>query len=303
MNLRVVPSSKRLTSKHKDRTIAIGLFCVVVIIGFGSIISNRLVFHSPAVRVWFFDVGQGDAMMIETKSGKQILIDAGPDDSILTKLSEVMWPWDRKIDPIVFTHPDADHIAGAAEILTRYSVGHVYETGALSESSIARMINQEQAQENISTTFVREGDSLRFDDVVLDVMWPRDIDVVHATNDRNNSSIVIRLVYGQTSILFTGDAEEFSEQIFSGSIGPIDVLKVGHHGSVSSTSTSLINNIKPRIGIISVGTNNRYGHPHPVILDRLQKQQVQLLRTDREGDILLTTDGGEPVVRPHPLLF
>lgn len=303
MNPRAKPSSKRFHSKHKERLIAVLLFCVVGMIGIGSIASNRMVFHTPAVRVWFFDVGQGDSMMIETKSGKQILIDAGPDEKVLTKLGEVMWPWDRTIDAIILTHPDSDHITGVASILTRYHVDRVYKTGVKSPTIIAKIIDREQTEEHIPTTFVRVGDHLIFDDVTLDVMWPRETDVTHSTTDRNNSSIVLRMIYGQTSVLFTGDVEEPSEHIFSSRIGNIDVLKIGHHGSVSSTSTDLLKQIKPQIGIISVGEKNKYSHPHPVILDRLRKQQVEILRTDREGDILLTTDGGEPLVKPHPLLF
>ncbi len=300
---------ERKPSKHKTIRIPkqtrVTIFAVlfIVIVAFGSVAQNRFLFSPNTLRVWFFDIGQGDGMMIETPSGKQILVDAGPDASILTKLGGVLWPWDRTIDAIVLTHPDADHVTGFISVLKRYRVGHVYETGVIANTLIGAEIEKAIREEHVPVTMVRAGDLIPDTHVKLETLWPSNEAVVHAKNDRNNSSIVIRLTYGDTTALLTGDAEEPSEKQFYLRVGPIDVLKVGHHGSATATSQNLLDVIRPQIAIISAGVQNKYGHPHPLILDRLIKIHSRIFRTDTQGDILMTSDGGEPIVRAHPLLF
>jgi len=300
---------ERRPSKHKTiriskqtRTTVFALV-VIIVIAFGSIAQNRFLFDSHSLRVWFFDIGQGDGTLIETPSGKKILVDAGPDASILMKLGEVLWPWDRSLDAIVITHPDADHITGFVSVLRRYRVGHVYETGVIAKTAVDTEIEKLIREEQLPVTIVRIGDSIPDADVKLALVWPNDVAVLHAAGDRNNASVVIRLSYGETTALLTGDAEEPSEKLFAPNVGPVDVLKVGHHGSATATSQVLLDLIRPRMAVISVGVQNKYGHPHPLILDRLMNQSIQIFRTDLQGDILMTSDSGEPMVRAYPLLF
>ena len=300
---------ERRPSKHKSiriskqtRTTLFALI-VIVVIAFGSIAQNRFLFDAHALRVWFFDIGQGDGTLIETPNGKKILVDAGPDASILMKLGEVLWPWDRSIDAIVITHPDADHITGFVSVLRRYRVGHVYETGVIAKTAVDTEIEKLIRDEHLPVTIVRIGDSIPDADIQLAVVWPSDLAVSHAAGDRNNASVVIRLTYGETTVLLTGDAEEPSEKLFASNVGAVDVLKVGHHGSATATSQLLLDLIRPRMAVISVGVQNKYGHPHPLILDRLMNQSIQIFRTDLQGDILMTSDSGEPMVRAYPLLF
>lgn len=286
-------SSKFTFVRFSKSNLVAGFFILfIMVIAFISILENYTLCNRITVCVWFFDVGQGDGILIKTPSGKKIIVDAGPGPGILTKLGEVMWPWDRMIDAIVITHPDQDHISGFIPILKRYRVGHVFETGVTADTQIDTELGNIIQTKQIPTTRVRRGDILPFSDVIFDVVWPNDEAVLRAEKGRNNSSIVIKLVFGDTTVLLTGDAEEPAEKQFAGALGHIDVLKVGHHGSVSSTSQFLLQSIQSNFAVFSVGTNNGYGHPHPLILDRLRAISAKIFRTDMDGDILLRTSGG-----------
>jgi len=303
MNQRVDFSKKHRSAKHLERLFAFGFLLILFAVAIGSVAQNRLMFQTPGLRVWFFDVGQGDAIFVETESGKQMLIDTGPSDVVLQKLGEVMWPWDRSIDALVLTHPDADHIAGTPGVLDRYQIGQVYESGLVAYTAVAKKIKDEEQTNHIPVSFLRAGGTFEFGGVHVDVLWPRDIDVANAKDDRNEASIVLKLTYQDTTVLLTGDAPETAEQMFAAQVGHIDVLKVGHHGSVTSTSNELLDAIQPTEAIVSVGKQNRYGHPHPLILERLRQHHTSVLQTMREGDILLWSNGKESHIEPHPLLF
>lgn len=303
MNQRVDFSKKHRSAKHLERLFGFVFLLILFTVAMGSVAQNRLVFHTPGLRVWFFDVGQGDALFLETASGKQMLIDTGPSDVVLQKLGEVMWPWDRNIDALVLTHPDADHIAGTLGVLDRYQIGQVYESGLVAYTSVANKIKEQEQAKHLPVSFLRAGDGFVFDGVRVDVLWPRDIDVANAKDDRNQASIVLKLTYKDTTVLLTGDAPETAEQMFAAQAGHIDVLKVGHHGSVTSTTNELLDAIQPTKSIVSVGKQNRYGHPHPLILERLRLHHTSILQTMREGDILLWSNGKESHIEPHPLLF
>lgn len=259
-------------------------------------------FHRDELRVWFFDIGQGDATFIETPDGHQILIDGGPGKSVLTKLGEVMLPWDRTIDVVVATHPDADHIGGLASVLERYEVNTIVSNGDKKTTDIAEgFLVASTAEEGADRVVGRKGMTLSFGEVLLTEVWPTEIGV--EDKDANIGSIVYRLDYKDTSILFTGDAtEDVEAQIIQG-VGNIDVLKVGHHGSITSSSYEFLASIDPEFSVISCGVDNRYGHPHPLILKRFSDLAVSVFRTDQDGDVLLTSDGGEPVIRSKPLPF
>ena len=252
--------------------------------------------------MWVFDIGQGDAIFIQTKEGQQILIDGGRDQKILQKLSSVMWPWDRTIDAIVATHPDADHITGLISVLDRYQVNTIYETGVRGETPMIDALVEAIGREEAAHTILRAGDRFDFGDVQFMIEWPTQ-EAVNSAKDRNNTSIVLKLIYGSHSILLTGDAEKEVEAEIAKKIGDVDVLKVGHHGSVSSSTLTFLEQIKPEYALIPVGEKNSYGHPHPVVLSRLMQVAAQIFRTDLDGDILVTTDGTHLQVGPKSLPF
>ncbi len=295
----------RRVTPHKQSHklfILLRLFVAGVILFLLSYSSQFARIQTPGLKVWFFDVGQGDAIFIETPNGQQILVDGGPSDSILQKLSSVMWPWDHTIDAIVITHPDADHITGLISVLERYQVKIIYETGVRGGTPMIQAFEQAITEEQSQNKILREGQSFSWDSVQVFVDWPSE-DAVKFQKDRNNTSIVLKLVYGNTSVLLTGDTEESVENDISSSTGDIDVLKVGHHGSKTSTSFQLLKKVTPEIAVIPVGLDNSYGHPHPIVLERLKEAGARIFRTDLDGDILLVSDGVSYDVSPTFLPF
>lgn len=255
------------------------------------------------LHVWFFSIGQGDAIFIETPTGEQILIDGGPDDEVLAKLGQVMLPMDRSIDAIFLTHPHMDHVAGLVSVLERYDVEVVYETGATAKTSAMDTFAKDTIDERAVHEEIAAGWTRSFGDVTLTAVWPSPSEARVIPEDPNEASLVLLLTYGDTELLLTGDAVAEGEEEFAALVADVDVLKVGHHGSLTSTSELLLDLVTPEIAVISVGEGNRYGHPHPAVMERLAEHQIKVFRTDQDGDILLISDGGEPVVQPSPLPF
>ncbi|MBI2474841.1 MBL fold metallo-hydrolase [Candidatus Uhrbacteria bacterium] len=280
----------------------IRIFVSVVILFLLAYTSQFARIRTPDLKVWFFDIGQGDATFIETPNGQQILVDGGPDNSILQKLSSVMWPWDKTIDAIFVTHPDADHITGLISVLDRYNVKAIYETGVRGSTPMIIGLEKAMDEERASRIITTQGKSFEFDGARMDILWPT-LDAIAKEKERNNTSIVIRMSYGDSSFLLTGDAQTEVEDDYAKLVGDIDVLKVGHHGSKTSTSVLLLKTIKPEFAIISDGVDNKYGHPHPIVLERLKDIGAMIFRTDKDGDVLAKSDGVSLQVAPVFLPF
>ena len=277
---------------------SVALFVASLLFAFES----RAIVADGELRVWFLDVGQGDATFVVMPTGEQILIDGGPNRAVLAKLGEIMPPWDRTIDAVIATHPDADHVGGLASVLERYEVARVITNGDEKETDAARsFFEARDAEYGAVIEIGRRGDSLRFGGVTLSQLWPTPAAV--AGDDANAASVAYRLDYGETSVLFMGDAPEEVESNIASFAGDVDVLKAGHHGSATSSSYAFIQDVRPEFAIISSGEGNRYGHPHPATLQRFLDLGVATFRTDLDGDILLTSDGKEPVMRAAPLPF
>ncbi len=245
------------------------------------------------LHVWFLDVGQGDAILIQTPSGQQILIDGGPSPSaLLDQLGEVLPFWDRSLDMVILTHPDDDHMAGLIPLFDRYQVGKALDS-LLPDSwdGAAWLVTAEAA--GVRREMVAPGMRLASGPTVLTVLSPLDCSKAAG----NDLSVVLRLEYGQSTMLLTGDAEQEAEQTMLRGSMPLraDVLKVGHHGSNASTSPEFLAAVQPRLAVISVGAENRYGHPAPELLQRLQG--IEVLRTDQRGRIELVSDGQGWTVR------
>jgi beta-lactamase superfamily II metal-dependent hydrolase len=247
-----------------------------------------------ALTVAFLDIGQGDATLIRAPNGMTMLIDGGNSNGdglevIIPQLEA--WGAD-KLDVMVATHPDADHIGGLPAVIENFPVDTVALTGQVHPTQIYErfLIDVRDSASNAIQT--RTGASIPFDpSVQVEVLGP-DEDAVQ-DDDTNNASIVIKMTYGQITFLFTGDAEGPQEEtiLASGADLRSTVLKVGHHGSRSSTSEEWLNAVDPQVGVISAGENNRYGHPHQEVLDLLNRFGVQIYRTDQSGTITITTDG------------
>lgn len=258
---------------------------------------------SGELRVWFFDVGQGDSILIETPDHHQILVDGGPSQEVLSKLGQVMPPWDRSIDAIVLTHPHKDHVAGLVSVLERYDVAAVYDGGALSHTGEMDAFESDTVAESAAPNHLVAGERFVYGDVTLDVLAPtRLIDGAYP-KDPNEASVVLLLTYRDTTVLLMGDAPDDVERDILPSVGDVDVLKIGHHGSRTSSSVEFLDDVTPEFAIISCGIDNSYGHPHPATIQRLDDRNVRVERTDLDGDILLSSAGGEPTVEPSPLPF
>ena len=247
--------------------------------------------------VAFLDIGQGDAIFIEAPNGNQVLIDGGPGKSILRELGAVMSFSDRSIDVVLATHPDADHIGGLPDVFLNYEVSLFMEPGVDAETELYKEVKGKMERSKngkIKEILARRG--MRVDlggGVALEILYPTG-DV--SNWETNDASIVVRLVYGETEFMFTGDAPMKTERALM-YLDPSfenmnsDVLKVGHHGSKTSTSPEFVSAVSPEYAVISVGSENRYGHPTAQVLETLQKEKIKILRTDTEGRVVFKSDG------------
>ncbi|UZE93205.1 MAG: MBL fold metallo-hydrolase [Candidatus Nealsonbacteria bacterium] len=245
------------------------------------------------LEVSFFDVGQGDAIFIETPNNYQILIDGGPTSAVLEKLGKEMPFWDRTIDLIVLTHPEHDHIAGLLEVLKRYKVDFILWSGVLKDTGEYKEWKKLIEDEDVKTKIAKIGQKILTPKIFFDVLHPfEDLEGKEVKNT-NNTSIALRLVFNNNSFIFTGDLYKSIEKklVDRGLYLNSDILKVGHHGSKTSTSEKFLEEVNPEIAVISVGKENSYGHPHPEVLDILDKYDIKVLRTDRDGDIKIFSDG------------
>jgi len=241
--------------------------------------------------VYFVDVGQGDGIVIRNKE-QYIVIDGGEwnNSGAVTGLLNELGT--TEIELYVATHPHSDHIGAAPDIFEDFSVKSVMTT-SFSEFNIPTTKTYEMfltavEKEECEVIFAGAGDSFTVGEMTLDVFAP-----VQETADYNNMSIVFKLTYGQTSFLFTGDAEKDSEALMleSGADLKADVLKLGHHGSSDSTSESFFETVSPRVAVISCGKNNDYGHPHREILRLLEESGITFYRTDEDGTVVIFSDG------------
>lgn len=248
------------------------------------------------LHVYSFNIGQGDATFIETPKHTQVLIDGGPDASVLGQLSSVMPFYDRSIDLIVLTHPQLDHLFGLVEVLKRYSVGHVLMTGVEYKSRTYDEFNALIAAQHIPVWIARAGQRIALDDTAtIDVLYPLESDQGMQTtpNDVNDTSVATLLTYGKEKFLMMGDAQIGEEVglINSGQNINIDVLKLSHHGSKTSTSQLFLDKTTPSLAFASMGLNNRFGHPSPEVVQRLASSSIPFYRTDLQGRMDISTDG------------
>lgn len=256
--------------------------------------------YSNELSVYLLDIGQGDAMYVRAPDGSDMLIDGGPagyrsETPLLRELKTVMPFDDKHIDVLVVTNPDADHFAGFNDLLKSYTVGAVIEPGTHSDTKTYKIFESLVAEKKIPKVIARKGMRVVLDKnkgIEYDVLFPdRNVSVF----SRNDGSIVGKLVYNKKSFILTGDATSYTESLVLASNSKetlkSDVLKIGHHGSRTSTSQKFLQTVAPVYAIISAGRNNRYGHPHLEIINRLKNFGAQILGTYQNGTITCMTDG------------
>lgn len=262
-------------------------------------------FHQDdSTRIVFLDVGQGDSIFIQTPQKRQILIDGGPSDGLVHKLGQVMPFFDRTIDVVVLTHPDADHITGLLEVLKRYEVEMVIENRKTEKSTAEYRLWRDiiTARQIADREPVAGEKNFLEKDISLQWLTPWPGPALDATND---NSLVFIMRVADRSFLFTGDIssevetrllEQFCPEQDQCPFRDIDLLKVAHHGSSGSSHGDFINTVHPRYAIIQSGKENRFGHPQPVILKRLQNSGAAIYRNDLQGDITVKTDGRDIII-------
>jgi competence protein ComEC len=284
------------------------------------------------LKVDFLDVGQGDSIYIEAPNGNNFLIDGGIDRKVLGSLGNVLPFASKNIDVVLATHPDADHIGGLPFVFDNYNVSAYVDNGVKSDSSVFKTLENKIESEKSLTPGRTGGQAQRVKasagmkiildqdkNIVFDVLSP--YMNVQKVNDTNMGSIVGKLTYGSSTFIFTGDtpinveqnlvkkATQNNEQSdcvlcrprYSGDPENLnlesDVLKVGHHGSKTSSSEAFLKAVNPQFAIISVGQKNMYGHPHKEVIDLLNKLGIKTLRTSEKGTVKCESGGGEVVCK------
>ena len=254
------------------------------------------------LEVNFFDIGQGDAAFIETPKGQQVLIDGGPSSKILEKLGKEMPFWDRDIDLVILTHPEADHLSGLIDVLKKYKVRNILWTGIIRDTPEYKEWQKLIREEGAKIFIASKGQKIKMaNDISIDVLFPFESAEGKEFENSNDTSVVSRLVLGHNSFIFTGDISEIAEKELISAYScsdscefatlDSDVLKIAHHGSKTSSSEGFLQVVSPEVAIISVGKNNSYGHPTPETLENLNKYGIKVLRTDESGDIKIISDG------------
>ena len=293
-----VPTPKRAAAPHvapKYRWALAGAALLLALTG--SIVAAR---PDGSIHIIVLDVGQGDSILLEGDRGGRILIDGGPDASVLmADLDRYIPVWDRRLDAIVLTHPHDDHVAGLVAVVERYKVGQAFESGWPVDTSAYRAWKSALAARGLTAQRLSTGETLQLDDAQLHVLWPDDGTTrpsymdQNATDNRktNDASIVLLGEYEGRRFLLTGDAEDDVDPILlSRGLPTVDMLKVAHHGSATASSDVLLATLAPKVAVVSVGANNPYGHPNGATMARLRAHSSQVFRTDQTGTVETTLD-------------
>ena len=300
--------SKRSKGKQKERKRRL-LFLIALIIAafavsgmylFGDFFTGGGTTTAPSVQIplgdnieiHFIDVGQGDGALIKTPAGN-VIIDSGPKSQSNSFIKYLKDQGVEKIEYAIFTHPHEDHMGSAQFVLDEFEVGRVIMNDRITTSQYFESALDTIERNDIDVVCAKVGDVYRLGDLKMTVIAPNSSK--YGTNDANNSSIMIYLEYGDTSVIFTGDAEKESEYEVVNKYGAgmldCDLLKIAHHGSTSSNTAAFLACVTPEYAVISVGADNSYGHPEQEVLERLEGRGIIYYTTENEGSIVFVSDG------------
>lgn len=240
------------------------------------------------LKISYINVGQGDSELIQ-QGDKNMLIDTGTNASTSSLISYLHSKNIKKLDYLVLTHPHEDHIGGADAVINNFEIGTVYMNKVTTNTKTFKDVISAMQNKGIKATVPVPGDSFNLGDANCTILGP----INSFQKDLNTYSIVVKITFGNNKFLFTGDAQVSNEKdmINKGFDLSADVLKVGHHGSYTSTSEEFLDKVNPKYAVISVGINNDYHHPHKSTMDRLKTKGIKVYRTDECGTIICTSDG------------
>lgn len=264
---------------------------LVLILAIGLVIFLIGQWPDNNLRLTFCNVGQGDAIIVSYKT-YQVLIDGGPDNSVLYCLGKNLAFWDRKLEVVVLTHPQADHMTGLIEVFRRYRVEKFLASKIVNDTSEYWQLKELVASKGIKTKELTSGDKLRFGPVELEAIWPETqvLGAASFVKETNKIATVLKGRFNNFTWLLTSDSGEKEESLMRDKLEPVEILKVGHHGSKYSSGESFLKTIRPKAAVISVG-KNQFGHPTPEVLKRLEAVGAEVLRTDEKGTIQIESDG------------
>ncbi len=285
-----------LTTKQKISLIAIGVLLLLNVVAWQRVF---ILVESHYLKVDFLDVGQGDSIFIETPSLRHILIDGGPGNAVLGQLGKHLPLGQKSLDMIILTHPDSDHLNGLLQVIEKYKVDYIVWTGIVRGGSQYQLWLRllEKARESGSKIIIAKlGSKIKNGQVAMDIINP--LTSVYGQdfrpkNNDNDTGIVLHLTYGKNTFLFTADISSIIESKLLEIKANLasDVLKIAHHGSKYSSLKGFLQAVNPRLAVISVGAHNTYGHPTPIVLQRLQDLNITTLRTDQNGTVEILSDG------------
>ncbi len=279
--------------RNKKQLYTIVLLVVIAAVGKFLLPADNpasLIDSKGKLLVSYIDVGQGDSAFLEFPGGKTALIDAGERDYGDEVADYLRQRGCRKIDYLICSHPHSDHIGGMQQVVEEFDVGQVYMPKVSHNSRLYENLLLAIQKKGLTIKTAKAGVTIEVESGVTMTMAAP---VSDGYDELNDYSAVVRVAYGETSFLFTGDAEVPSEQemLLSGQFIDADILKVGHHGSTTSSSEDFLKAVSPAYAVISCGTDNSYGHPHDEILELLDELEIPVYRTDLEGTIQVLSDG------------
>ena len=274
---------------------------IFVSITIGLLLVGLFVFQEKdnKLHVTFLNVGQGDSILIKAPNGEKILVDGGPDSSVIKKLPNYLAFYDNTIDYVILTHPHPDHVNGLVEVLRRYNVRKVFINGIYYKyptyDEFLRLVSEKKIQLNITDS----SSDFEVGDMKIDFIYPINSIAGKSYINANLSSIVFRIIYKNESFLFMGDLELEGENDLTkeGIDLRSDIIKIGHHGSRTASGRAFIEKVKPTYALISCGMNNSFKHPHAETIDLLQFLKIGILRTDLSGSIEITSDGNDYAIK------
>jgi len=267
--------------------------CLIIAMGILIFCIHDLGSGNARLRVFFLDVGQGDSILIETPEKQYVLVDGGPDGSVLQQLGDVLPFYARTIDLVILSHPHADHINGLVDVLKTYSIKQILITGAKFSDPAYDEFLELSRQKKIEIIIADGSFDFTLGNAVFDLLYPFSSIQGQSFSNINNSSIAFRLIYGNVFIFLAGDLETEGEEkiLEKGLIVRSDVMKASHHGSRTASSEKFTAQVKPLAAIICSGEGNSFGHPHIEALHNIKKQTNKIFRTDLHGRVILSTDG------------